>query len=286
MPAIFEPDSPDDALEAEFEEAAELERGDDYNRIAYYYDLEYQKITYDLDFYREIARRVGANARLLELACGSGRVALPLLKAGFQVTGLDLSEEMLRLARQKLTRLDEQTAGRSQFVQGDMRDLTAALGQQEYDLIFVAINSFQHLMTQADQLACLKSARQHLAPAGLFIIDVMNPEQKEHYPADGRLEFNGLTYNPQRHSTVYSFLSTLAQPAEQLRHYHYFFDETLADGTVKRTATKLTLRYIYRYELQLLLQQAGFAIDELYGSHDFDEFGEDSNKLIYVCRRG
>ena len=201
------------------------------------------------------------------------------------MTGLDLSEEMLKLARQKVVEAGPTVAPRSRFFQGDMRNLDASLGQEEFDLIFIALNSFQHLLTQADQLACLRSARKHLAPAGLFIIDVMNPEEKEHYPADGRMELNGVTYDPKRHTTLYTFLSTTAQPAEQLRHYHYFFDETQVDGVVKRTATRLTLRYIYRYELQLLLERAGFSLEELYGSYDSDEFGEGSTKLIGVCRR-
>lgn len=264
----------------------ELEPVDDYDPFALYYDLHYQKVTGDLDFYREMARRVGAKARILELACGSGRLALPLLKAGFRVTGLDLSAKMLEIARQKVAAEPPELAQRSRFLQGDMRDLDATLGSEEFDLIFIGINSFQHLLTQEDQLACLRSVRRHLAPAGLFIIDVFNPEEKESYPADGRLEYDGAVYNPEHHSTIHVFLSTVALPAEQQRHYHYFFDETMADGTIKRTVARLHLRYIYRYEMQLLLEKASFMIEDLCGSYDFEEFGAGSPKLIYICRRG
>ncbi|HEX2914994.1 MAG TPA: class I SAM-dependent methyltransferase [Chloroflexia bacterium] len=276
----------EDEQDAYDEEEDEPVRGDDYDPFAYYYDLEYQQVKADLDFYREMARRAGANARILELACGSGRVGLPLLQAGFRYTGLDMSEKMLELARRRLSKLDKDAQARAAFVQGDMRDLDAALGNAEYDLIFVAINSFMHMLTQEDQLACLRSIRRHLAPAGLFIIDVFNPEEKESYPADGRMEYNGAFYNPERHSTVHVFLSTLAHPAEQRRDYHYFYDETISDGTVKRTVARLTLRYIYRFELQLLLERASLAVEDLYGSYDFDEFGEGSSRIIYLCRRG
>lgn len=263
-----------------------LGSGDDYDHFAFYYDLEYQNYDNDWPFYRELGRRAGANPRVLELACGSGRVALTLAKEGFRLTGLDLSAKMLEIAQQKAGKLAPEVQQRLRFVEGDIRKLDETLGAEEFDLIFIAINSFQHLLTQQDQLACLRSVRRHLAPAGLFIIDVMNPEEKDNYPADGRLEYNGASYNAERHSTVHSFISTLARPAEQQRDYHYFYDETLADGTVKRTVARLTLRYIYRYEMQLLLERAGLAVQDLYGSYDFDEFGEGSNKLLYVCRRG
>lgn len=276
-------DDEDEGLEGESAGSGPV---DHYGRIAYYYDLEYSRNRQGLHFYHEMARRAGTKARILEVACGSGRVSQPLLKAGFNVTGLDLSEEMLRLARQKLEGAPEELRQRANYIQGDMRDLDAALGRQEFDLIFIAINSFQHLASQADQLACLQSIRKHVAPAGRFIIDVFNPEDKENYPADGRLEYTGASYNPLNDSYIHTFLSTIARPAEQQRVYQYFYDETFPDGRVKRTTNRFTLRYLYRFELQLLLERAGFSIEDLYGSYDFEEYGEGSPKLLYVCRRG
>lgn len=256
----------------------------DYDQIAYYYDLEYSQVTGDLDFYREMARQVGAQARILEVACGSGRVAIPLLEAGFRVTGLDNSRQMLDLARQKLAAEPEEVQKRGRFLEADMRDFD--LQNEQYDLIFIALNSFQHLLTQADQLSFLRAARRYLAPAGLFIIDVLNPEEKESYPADGRLELNTSFPSPRSGGTVHVFLSTTANPAEQQRHHTYFYDDTAPDGSVKRYVSSFDLRYSYRYEMELLLDKAGFSVEDLYGSYEFDEYGLGSNKLVYVCRRG
>ncbi len=255
-----------------------------YDPIAYYYDLEYRQVTGDLDFYREMARQVGAQAKILEIACGSGRVVLPLLQAGFRVTGLDNSSFMLDLARQKVAGMEPQLQNHAHFVQAEMQNFD--LGNSQFDLIFIALNSFLHLLTQVDQLNCLKTIRRHLAPTGLFIVDIFNPEEKDTYPADGRLEYNGSFSNPQTGGTVYVSLSTTANPAEQLRHATYFYDEAAQDGSLKRTVSHLTLRYIYRYEMQLLLERAGFSVEELYGSYEFDEFSSDSGKLVFVCRRG
>lgn len=255
---------------------------DRYAAIAHYYDLEYQYTTSDFEFYREMARRAGANPHLLELACGSGRLLMPLAQAGFRITGLDYSREMLAVAQTRLNREDKVVQERVHLTQGDMRDFDL---DQQFDLIFVALNSFQHLLTQSDQIACLQAVRRHLAPAGLFIVDIYNPEEKENYPADGRLEYNGNFDNPATGGSVHILLSTTAEPALQLRHYVYFYDETARDGTLRRTTTTLDLRYTYRFEMELLLNKAGFAVEEFYGSHDFDEYGPGSSKLIYVCRR-
>ena len=259
----------------------------EYEEIAYYYDLEYSQVTSDLDFYHEMARQVGAQARILEVACGAGRVALPLLKADFRVTGLDNSPAMLELARQKLAAQPPQVQEKGRFIQADMRDfdLLAAKGEQ-FDLIFIALNSFQHLLTQADQQAFLQNVRRHLAPVGLFIIDVVNPEEKESYPADGRLELSNSFPNPQNGGIVHVLLSTTANSTEQQRHYTYFYDDTAPDGALKRKIASFSLRYTYRYELELLLDKAGLRVEELYGSTEFDEYGPGSSRLIYVCRRG
>lgn len=255
---------------------------DNYAPIAAYYDWEYRKVTSDIEFYQEMARQAGANPRLLELACGSGRLLLPLAESGFRITGLDYSQAMLDIAQKRLSQLKPNVQQRVSLKQGDMRDFD--LGQQ-FDFIFIALNSFQHLLTQADQLACLKTVRRHLAPAGLFIVDIYNPEEKENYPADGRLEYNGSFTNPETKQEVNIFLSTTAQPAAQIRQYTYFYDEISPEGTVQRSVARLDLRYTYRFEMELLLDKAGFSIAEFYGSHDFEEYDATSNKLIFVCRR-
>jgi SAM-dependent methyltransferase len=281
-----EGDEVDEPSTASFPAAPRFGPTDNYDRIAYFYDLEYRYNVQDVRFYLEMDRRTGSKSRILEVACGTGRVSHKLLEAGFNVTGLDISAEMLRLAEKKLAESSEELRERGRYVQGDMRDLDAVLGNQEFDLIFIAINSFQHLRSQADQLACLQSIRKHVAPAGRFIIDVFNPEDKDVFATDGRVEYAAPMYNPQNNSFIHIFVSTVAYPAQQKRVHHYFYDETSEDGTVKRTVSIFHLRYLYRFELQLLLEKAGFSIEDLYGDYDFEEYGEGSPKLLYVCRRG
>src|SRR5436305_1219571 len=91
----------DEAGESSLAASPPFSPTDDYDQIAYFYDLEYRYRNQDVRFYLEMARRAGSKSRILEVACGTGRVSQKLLEAGFNVTGLDISKEMLRLAEQR-----------------------------------------------------------------------------------------------------------------------------------------------------------------------------------------
>jgi ubiquinone/menaquinone biosynthesis C-methylase UbiE len=258
-----------------------METPDNYDVFAHYYEEKYASVVMDIELYTEMARRAGATARILELACGNGRVTLPLIELGFNVTGLDYSEGMLNLARRKVQALSPEMQRRARFVKGDMRDFD--FGNEKFDLIFIPLNSFQHLLDHNAQLACLERVHAHLAPMGRFVLTTFNPEEKESYPADGRVELD-TTLTASNGNTLQVFFSTTADPSQQLRHYTYFFDEIAPDGTLKRTVANLRLRYTYRFEMELLLDKAGFALEDFYGSYDFEEYGNGSSILVYICR--
>jgi SAM-dependent methyltransferase len=106
---------------------------------------------------------------VLELACGSGQLTVPLAKPGRPVVGLDLSPPMLAAARQRAT-----AAGAAiEFIEADMRSFS--LGRQ-FALIFVARNSLLHLSGAEDFVATFAAVRRHLAPGGVFAFDVFNPD--------------------------------------------------------------------------------------------------------------
>jgi SAM-dependent methyltransferase len=257
---------------------------DDYNEWAWFYDLYYRQATTDFDLYRELARQAGSEARVLELACGSGRLTLPLLQAGFNVTGLDLSQEMLNLFKEKLEGEPEELQKRARLILGDMRDLDAALGEEKFDLIILGFNSFQHLLNRSDQLACLRSARSHLAPGGRFVIAVVRPQVNPAEPANKRMEFFGSFPNPRRQSTVNLMVSTTEYPEIQESHQRYYFYEKLSEENTECTIVPMRLHYFYPEQLRELLEEAGFSIEKLYGSYQLDEFGEKSTKIVFLCR--
>ena len=124
-------------------------------------------VRHEVPFYVDVARQqAGA---VLELACGTGQLTIPIALRGLPTVGLDLSGAMLKVAKRRAS-----AAGASVlFLQGDMRDF--ALGR-DFSLIIVARNSLLHLLTTADLLAAFTAVRRHLARDGVFAFDIFNPD--------------------------------------------------------------------------------------------------------------
>ena len=250
----------------------------EFDRFARFYDLDYEPFQDDVALYLGFAERTGGP--LLELGCGTGRLLLPLARAGFSITGVDMSPRMLEVAQAKVDAagLDDQIT----LVQADMREVNLP---QQYRLAFIAINSFMHLVTLEDQLAALRTWRKLLLPGGLLLIDVDNPDPRHLLEADGRLDLQGRWFDPDTGATVLKHMSRTLDAARQLQHVLFIYDEVFPDGQVRRTLAPFQARYLYRYEGELLLNKAGFTPEQVYGSYDLDPYGSDSERMIFIARR-
>jgi SAM-dependent methyltransferase len=260
---------------------------DQYQNFAYYYDLFYQQQTDDINFYLKLASQMAGHPRILDLACGSGRITLPLLQAGFEVTGLDRSPEMLNLLREKLEQADPELQKRLTLIEGDLTNLDSCLGHEMFDLIIFGFNSFSHLMTSTDQQTCLKSIEDHLKKQGLFVIALCRPNlrqpddpQRDHY-----LEHYGTFINPTSQNRVQLFVNTTDYPESQLVRRNFLFYEKLADGSVETTNFPLIARQIYVPEMQAMLKQADFTIKQFYGDYFLNDFNKESEWLLCICTK-
>ncbi|NTW01525.1 MAG: class I SAM-dependent methyltransferase [Oscillochloris sp.] len=244
-----------------------------YDPFARYYDADFRDYTEDLPFYREMARRSGGP--ILELMCGTGRILLPLVEAGHEMTGVDIAPAMLAIARQHL---DESELAAT-LIEGDVRSIT--LPSQIYGMVFVAINSFMHLESIRDQLAALDTARRALMRRGTLVLDLFNPDPIEIAREDNRLvldrsyELDG--------SHVQKFVAIDSDAATQTSHVTYLYDETDTAGHVTRRTMRFVMRWFYRYEIEHLLARAGFTLRAVYGSYDLDEYASGSPRMIIVA---
>jgi ubiquinone/menaquinone biosynthesis C-methylase UbiE len=248
---------------------------DDYDLIAPFYDIEHDRFSEDLDMYRNYAELGGG--RILELACGSGRVLLPLAEEGYDVTGVDSSEKMLEIARQRVQ--EKHLESHCQLVKQDMRKLQ--LGQK-YRLAIIALGSFGHITMRKDQQSTLAWIRAHLGPGATLILDVSNGDARYMEGLSGQVLHQG-TWLVQDGYYMTHFVSPAASSEKHLLELTHFYERHRQGGAVERTVITTRLYLFERSELELLLERAGFVVKDVYGNYDLGPFGLESPRMICVA---
>lgn len=251
---------------------------ENYDVYARFYDLDLGEADADLTMIQQFAARCGSP--ILELACGTGRVLLPLARQGYQITGVDISPAMLELARGKLAA--EHLAERVTLVEQDMRKLEL---EGRFNLVLIAVNSFMHIPSTNDQLKTLYHIRRHLTPSGLLLLDLFNPDLSRLLDMHGQMALDKVMVDPDTGHRLMRFHADKADLGQQTIDVTFVVDDISVEGHVRRTLFPFTMRYLFRYELELLLRHAGFEIEAIYGSYDLDEYTGESEKMIAVARR-
>lgn len=248
----------------------------DYTTLAKFYDLENADFTEDLDFW--VTHAQAANGTVLELGCGSGRVTQQIARHNLNIVGLDNSEAMLALAHAKLNRKPELTA-RAKLLNADMAHFAL---DQKFELIISPFNTFMHLLTLSDQVACLTCARRHLTPGGSLILDLTNPIPA-YTDSNQALTLERLFRDEAQNLTIQQFASTYVDRANQLAHILWQYDALDSQGNIQRTLLPLELRYLFPAEASLLLEKCGFTLTHLYGDYDESPFEDASERMLVVA---
>jgi SAM-dependent methyltransferase len=251
---------------------------DDYSVYAQYYDLDHGGLDADLMMIEQLAALCGSP--ILELACGTGRALLPLARQGYQVTGVDISPGMLEIARHKIE--VEGLTDQVMLVEQDMRRLDL---DGRFNLAFVALNSFMHLLTVNDQVESLVRIRHHLNPGGRLLLDLFNPDLGRLLDFRGQVSLDKVMTDPETGHRLMKMRSEKVDLSQQTVYVTYMIDDVDDQGVVHRTIIPFSLRYLFCAELEHLLQRAGFNVEAVYGSYDLDDFCGDSDKMITVARR-
>jgi SAM-dependent methyltransferase len=247
--------------------------------IAEYYDLLFGNLEEDVSMWSDLAAEV--EGPLLEIGCGTGRLLLPLAQAGHTLTGLDLSALALSAARTRIEAAG--LAGHIHLVQADMRNFD--LPAKDFALAFIPLNTFMHCHRLEDQLATLQTIYAHLRPGGRLVIDLFYPDPTMLSEADGRLYFESETIDGLTGRTVQWYWRHDIDLARQMRHLTYILDEIDEAGLVRRVQIPFSLRFVYRYEMELLLRLSGFSLETFYGSYELDPFENHSPKMIVAATK-
>jgi len=225
-----------------------------------------------LKFYRRQISRYGEPA--LELGCGYGRLTIPLAEAGVNIRGLDVSEEMLGLAKLKASK----SGVNIRFMQGDMRGFD--LGEK-FKFIFIPAQSLSHLHTREEIENCFSCVRRHLAEQGRLLIELFNSsvsllarESDRRYPV-GQYEDTAAGIQ------VFVTAQVRYDAASQINHIRWFFQD---EGSTKETVLSFEMRQFFPQEIDALLWYNSFSIEHKYGGYNEELFSGDASKQLMICR--
>lgn len=256
--------------------------GDGYASIAELYDhVALYRDRPDVAFFTDAARASGPP--VLEIGSGTGRVLLPVARAGVDIVGLDSSPSMLAVCRGLIEREPAAVRARIELVEGDMRSFD--LGRT-FTLATIPFRAFQHLATVEDQLACLAGIRRHLGAGGRLILDVFNPSIEALVQPVGQESAPDAEFTmPDGRRVTRRYCITSRDRARQLNHVELIYYVTYPGGRAERLVHSFPMRYLFRFEGEHLLVRAGFEIEHLYSGYDKSPFGSSyPGELIFVAR--
>ena len=238
-----------------------------YNNPALYDACTAHKID-DIPFYEHWAKQT--NGPILELACGTGRIAKHLIESGFNYTGLDLSSVFIDYCRSNFPN--------GKFTTGDMCDFN--LGQK-FDLIFIPFNSFLHLYKEDEMTQCLKSIQNHLSDNGKFLLDIFVPNPEFLYrDSDKKYEEMTIIHPNGGECTVWQ--KNQYKEETEINHIHWFFNR----GNIEpMDEYDFDMRMIYPDTMDRVLSDSDFTIEEKWGDYDGEPFNETSFLQLYICSK-
>jgi SAM-dependent methyltransferase len=243
----------------------------DYDRVADVYDL-YVTSDLDLGFYVEEATKV--QGKVLELMCGTGRVSIPLLEAGVDLTCVDASEEML-------VRLKERLHARkleARVVRADVRYLD--LGEKEqFELVLVPFHSFSELASPRDRELAMRAVFGCLREGGRLVCPLHNPAIRAR-SADGALRFNSSSPTADGGRLVISGFETLDDSSgvvDRLQFYEFY---DASNELLAKRVLPMRFALIDRRGFVELADSAGFVPVALYGDYGRNEYSEESSPFM------
>ncbi len=231
----------------------------------YVYEAEYGGYQGDFELFLNLVSK----GSILDLACGTGRLAIPLAQKGSKVVGLDASAPMLALAREKSNELP------IEWIQGDIRDFQL---NETFDLILMAGNAFQALLSEEEQIQTLNCVRKHLKLSGLFVFNTRNPQGNDFKDVNEFEFWHG--FRDQYGDDVKVYEKQKLNLLQQIATY-----TTKRVWKSKETLTHVRLRFTPYDQLMKLLKKTGFEVSVMYGDDQKRPFHQDSPSILLVCHQ-
>jgi trans-aconitate methyltransferase len=245
----------------------------------------------DAYFFGRLLSRVRPR-RVLELACGSGRVTFTLARSlsKAEIVGMDSSIDMLGKATAAREAAESSVRERVSFVKGDMRDWPGS--GDTYDAVVIACCSVSHLLTLDDRRATWETAFRLLRPGGVFVLDVRVPDlatlsesQRVRPRAFVDLDIDTTRSSPGEETRLLRCTATTYEPHLQRADVRLIYDRFDRRALAERLVADFASHVYFPAELELLFVSAGFEIAQQYGDYQFIPSDRASQYVVTVARR-
>jgi ubiquinone/menaquinone biosynthesis C-methylase UbiE len=244
-----------------------------------FYPSSHPQVPIMVEFYDRLARTLGGP--ILAVACGTGRIALPLAEAGHEMVGADRSNAMLAVARRKLAALPAAVQERVTFINQDMSALNL---DRRFGLVFVPARSFQHLLTVDLQRRALAAFRRHLELSGRLVLQLFDPRFDLLIDAPVKVpELTGTHPDTGRRYVGEVLRSELDQVHQVRRELWRYADLGPRGEVLAESTAELAIRWTYRWELHHLLELCGFAVEDVFS--DYNRSAPTYGKELIVVAR-
>jgi SAM-dependent methyltransferase len=254
--------------------------------LARLYDLDLFEDPGDVELYLALARRTGGP--ILELAVGSGRVAVPLAEAGYDVVGVDLDPAMLARARARAAGAGPATERRLTLIEGDLLQAAAnpAIDSRgPYPLALIALNSILLLATAEAQRRAFREISALLAPGGVAVVDAWQPTPADLIAFDGRLSLEWLRTDPESGRDVTKTVAAWFDSATRLVTLTTIFEEGEQGASTVRWTRSDALRLAIADELTSWAEAAGLEIEQVAGDHDLTPLQPGAERVVLLARK-
>ena len=250
-----------------------MDKNIDFDLVADLYDV-YVRSDADVEFWTEEA--ASAAGDVLELMCGSGRIGYRLVEAGFAYTGIDYSQKLLDLFREKLTR-----GGRSaDLVHTDARSFSLP---QTFDFIFIGFHSLSEVLGKDERLGLLQRAREHLKSSGRMTFSLQNPTVRK-LSLDGERS-KPLVVGFDDGERTLEFTSQLHAPSPEGRVWgeQFYRIQDQQGRTIEERKLDIQFDLISKFEAEDMIARAGLRVERMWGTYDRTSFLQSSPFMIYRC---
>ena len=250
--------------------------------LARLYDLDMLEDPGDLDLYLALAARTGGP--ILELASGTGRLAVPLAEAGYEVTAVDIDAAMLDRLRTRAQQAGIEASRRLNPVEADLLDLPALPGAR-FRLAILGLNSIMLLTSRAAQRAAVGTMAKYLSPGGLAVVDVWLPAAEDLARYDGRLNLEYCRIDPESGLAVTKTTSAVHRAAFGTVSLTAIYDEAAPSGSPRRWIRQDELRLVDAEDLRESAGAAGLDVEVVAGDYDLEPISPHDERAIVIARR-